>query len=54
MGSLIKAQEDYVYVWTLGMKDVGDGSDKLVTIDANPSSSRYGKVIHKVSVGGGG
>ena len=54
MGSLIKAQEDYVYVWTLGMKDVGDGSDKLVTIDANPSSSRYGKVIHKVSVGGRG
>jgi selenium-binding protein 1 len=54
MGNLIKAQEDYVYVWTLGMKGVGDGSDKLVTIDANPSSARYGKVIHKVSVGGRG
>src|SRR5260370_17229763 len=36
------------------MTGVGDGPDKLVTIDANPSSSRYGKVIHKVSVGGRG
>jgi len=54
MASLIKSQEDYVYVWTLGVKGVGDGSDKLVTIDANPSSPHYGKVIHKVSVGGRG
>lgn len=54
MGNLIKNQEDYVYVWTLGVKGVGDGWDKLVTIDANPASPRYGKVIHKVSVGGRG
>jgi methanethiol oxidase len=54
MGNLIKGQEDYVYVWTLGVKDLGDGSDKLVTIDANPASKLYGKVIHKVSVGGRG
>ncbi len=54
MSNLIKSQEDYVYVWTLGVKGVGDGWDKLVTIDANPSSPRYGKVIHKVSVGGRG
>ena len=54
MGNLIKSQEDYVYVWTLGVKGVGDGWDKLVTIDANPSSPRYGKVLHKVSVGGRG
>ena len=54
MGNLIKGQEDYVYVWTLGVKGIGDGSDKLVTIDANPASSRYGKVIHKVSVRGRG
>src|SRR2546425_11094300 len=49
MGNLIKGQEDYLYVWALGVKNVGDGADKLVTIDVNPASSRYGKVIHKVS-----
>jgi selenium-binding protein 1 len=54
MANLIKGQEDFVYVWTLGAQGVGDGSDKLVTIDANPASPRYGKVIHKVSVGGRG
>ena len=33
-------------------KGMGDGSDKLVTIDVNPKSKQYGKVIHKiVSVG---
>ncbi|HKQ67023.1 MAG TPA: selenium-binding protein, partial [Methylomirabilota bacterium] len=47
-GNLIKGQEDYLYVWALGVKGMGDGSDKLVTIDVNPSSSRYGKVINKV------
>src|SRR5258708_3052707 len=51
IGNLIKVQEDYVYVWTLGIKGLGDGFDKLVTIDANPTSKTYGKVIHKVSVG---
>ena len=54
MSGLIKGQEDYVHVWTLGVEGLGDGSDKLVTIDANPSSKTYGKVIHKVSVGGRG
>src|SRR5437667_2750738 len=54
MGNLIKGQEDYLYVWALGVKGLGDGADKLVTIDVNPASSRYGKVIHKVSVRGGG
>ena len=48
----IVGQEDVVYVWTLGMEGVGDGQDKLVTIDVNPSSERYGEVIHTVSVGG--
>src|SRR6266513_5686609 len=47
----ITGQEDYVYVWTLGVDGVGDGSDKLVTIDVNPKSKRYGKVISKVSTG---
>ena len=51
---LIKGQEDYVYVWTLGVEGVGDGSDKLVTIDVNPKSKSYGKVVHTLSVGGRG
>ena len=38
MSGLIKGQEDYVHVWTLGVAGLGDGFDKLVTIDANPSS----------------
>jgi len=52
MTGLIKGQEDYVHVWTLGVAGWGDGSDKLVTIDANPHSKTYGKVVHSVSVGG--
>ena len=51
---LIKGQEDYVHVWTLGVEGLGDGSDKLVTIDANPKSKSYGKVVHQLSVGGRG
>ena len=45
-------QEDYVYVWTGGIEGLGDGSDKLVTIGANPKLANYGKVISSVSVGG--
>jgi selenium-binding protein 1 len=48
----IVGQEDFVYVWTLGMKGVGDEQDKLVTIDANPASASYGTVVHTLSVGG--
>ena len=48
----ITGQEDFVYVWTLGIEGLGDGSDKLVTIDVLPSSKTYGKVIHSASVGG--
>jgi selenium-binding protein 1 len=51
---LVKGQEDFVYVWTLGMKGLGDESDKLVTVDVNPKSKKYGKVIAKLSVGGRG
>jgi selenium-binding protein 1 len=54
MSGLIKGQEDFVHVWTLGEPGVGDGSDKLVTIDVNPASKMYGRVIHKISVGGRG
>ena len=48
----LAGQEDYVYVWTLGVEDVGDGSDKLVTVGANPARGDYGKVVSSVSVRG--
>ena len=48
----IVGQEDYVYVWTLGVEGLGDEQDKLVTIDVNPASGTYGKVVHTLSVGG--
>jgi selenium-binding protein 1 len=51
ISKLIKGQEDYVYVWALGVEGLGDGSDKLVTIDADPKSKSYGKVLHTVSTG---
>jgi selenium-binding protein 1 len=51
ISKLIKGQEDYVYVWTLGVDGLGDGSDKLVTVDVNPKSKSYGKVMHSVSTG---
>ena len=52
LAKLIKGQEDYIHVWTLGVEGLGDGRDKLVTIDVNPASKRYGQVVHKVSVAG--
>ena len=54
MANLIKGQEDYIHVWTLGVAGMGDGADKLVTIDVNPASKQYGKVIGTVSVQGRG
>ncbi len=48
----ITGQEDFVYVWTLGMEGVGDEQDKLVTVDVNPKSPHFGKVIDTISVGG--
>jgi selenium-binding protein 1 len=51
---LIKGQEQFLHVWVLGVKGVGDGSDKLVTVDSDPKSKTYGKVIHTLSVGGRG
>jgi selenium-binding protein 1 len=54
MAGLIKGHEDFVHVWTLGVPGIGDESDKLVTIDVSPASKTYGKVIHKISVGGRG
>jgi len=48
----IVGQEDFAYVWTLGVPGWGDEQDKLVTIGLNPSSPDYGKVVSSVSVGG--
>lgn len=48
----IEGQEEFVYVWTLGVEGMGDGSDKLVVVDVKPGSPAYGKVIHSYSVGG--
>ncbi|HUG13011.1 MAG TPA: selenium-binding protein SBP56-related protein [Opitutaceae bacterium] len=48
----IVGQEDFVYVWTVGVDGVGDGQDKLVTVDVNPSAPTFGEVVHTVSVGG--
>ena len=48
----IIGQEDFVYVWTLGVEGLGDGQDKLVTVDVNPKSAKYGTVIETLSVGG--
>ncbi len=48
----ILGQEDYAYVWTLGVPGLGDEQDKLVTVDANPGSDTFGQVVSTVSVGG--
>ena len=48
----VTGQEDYIYVWTLGVKGVADGNDSLVTVDANPRSASYGKIIHRAPVPG--
>src|SRR5262245_16212177 len=48
----ITGQEDYVYVYTLGIPGLGDGNDKLVTLGANPNKPGYGKVVSQVSMPG--
>ena len=48
----ITGREDWVYVWTLGVEGLGDGSDKLVTVGTRPGSPDYGKVVSSVSVKG--
>ncbi len=48
----IVGQEDFLYVWTLGVEGLGDGSDKLVTVSVDPARPDYGKVIASTSVGG--
>jgi selenium-binding protein 1 len=48
----IDGQEEFIYVWTLGAEGLGDGADKLVTVDVKPGSPTYGKVINSSSVEG--
>jgi selenium-binding protein 1 len=48
----ITGHEDYIYVWTLGVEGLGDGFDKLVTIDVREGSPSAGQVIDLDSVGG--
>jgi selenium-binding protein 1 len=48
----IEGQEEFVYVWTLGVEGLGDGADKLVVVDVKPGSPTYGTVIYTNSVGG--
>jgi selenium-binding protein 1 len=48
----IEGQEEFVYVWTLGVEGLGDSADKLVTVDVKPGSATYGKVINSSSVEG--
>ena len=48
----VTGQEDYLYVWTLGVKGVADGNDAMVTVDVNPTSGRYGQIVHRAPVPG--
>src|SRR5436190_16330732 len=48
----IEGQEEFLYVWTLGVEGLGDGADKLVVVDVKPGSSSYSKVVYEHSVGG--
>lgn len=48
----ITGHEEYVYIWTLGVEGMGDGQDKMVTVDLRPNSDTRGQVINSLSVGG--
>ena len=48
----ITGEEEFVYVWTVGVEGLGDGSDKLVTVDVRTGSPTFGQVIDVDSVGG--
>jgi selenium-binding protein 1 len=48
----VTGQEDYIYVWTLGVPGVADGNDSIVTVDVNPASGSYGKIVHRAPVPG--
>ena len=48
----VTGQEDFLYVWTLGVSGVADGNDSLVTVDVNPKSSSFGTIVHRAPVPG--
>ncbi|TLP61393.1 selenium-binding protein [Parasedimentitalea maritima] len=48
----ITGHEEYVYIWTLGVEGMGDGQDKMVTVDLRPGSETRGQVINSLSIGG--
>lgn len=48
----IEGVEEFVYVWTLGVEGLGDGSDKIVTVDVREGSPTFGEVVDVDSVGG--
>lgn len=48
----ITGEEEFVYVWTLGIEGLGDGSDKLVTVDVRSGSPTFGQVVDVDAVGG--
>ncbi len=48
----VTGQEDYIYVWTLGITGVGDGNDSMVTVSANPKAPNYGRIVHRAPVPG--
>ena len=48
----IEGQEEFIYVWVLGVERLGDGSDKLAVVDVKPGSPSYGTVIGRYPVGG--
>src|SRR5690606_17591603 len=50
----ITGEEEFVYVWTLGIEGIGDGMDKVVTVDVRKDTPSFGKVIDSDSVGGRG
>ncbi len=50
----ITGEEEFVYVWTLGVEGVGDGFDKVVTVDVRKGSPSFGKVVDVDSVGSRG
>jgi selenium-binding protein 1 len=48
----IVGEEEFLYVWTLGIEGLGDGSDKIVTVDVRQGSPTFGEVVDVDSVGG--
>ena len=49
----ITGHEEFVYIWTLGVDGLGDGSDKVVTVDVRPDSPTFGEVVEVDRSAGG-